>query len=709
MLEERVSPFREAAVVACSLPGRLIEVDAVIPHPHPVTWNAWSPGPDPSTPPKRKRRRSAPLTLQRRAKEREPWMTGLTRGPTAWEALRLAAAHPVGVMDAAAHLPSPNADVAGQSRAKALARAASRGSSGEGGGGGGAEAGESRLARLRYRPGAGGGCTLFGCQYDILQVPGRTAVPGVMAYDSTTLLPLGPLVVFDGSGPLASPEGICASSDHLFVVDAIDCTVARIGIAPTHIGVGPSSGAADGRDARGDTAAQGNGTQAGGGSSTSGSDHGGGAVAAAATGTIGSTTATAVHTSALPYRGHVLATYTAGESDLHYVAWGMALGPDRSILCVCVDVTWEERAAGGRDAMYSRLSPPGCTGNVLCVPLACLALGTERAGAGEAAAGGEGGWAQAAAAAAAADGGAEGAAGGGAAAAEVAGEAGQGEAAELPYMLLPEGAPNGVLRRPSGLVFAPDGASVWVTSYDGGVVQLGLRASRPGPGAELGLGPGLGPGRKSNRRWRGEVLRVIPAPSMPPPPLAPPAGGDQGAGPSGSGSGSGVGSGGGRGGGAAASGGRRRGGPDRLLAWDLCYVPTHPPAPSPAPTPPSSTSPPPAATPLGAPARRSAVEHRVLCATLHADGRRRLGPPSALDVGAMGVVREGGGGGRGGGGGGQGSGGEGGGDGDAADEVGGGGGGAGGEAAGAAVGARVEVVARWVSRHHAHANMAAVC
>ncbi|GLI70020.1 hypothetical protein VaNZ11_014754, partial [Volvox africanus] len=79
MLGQIESPFIEAIVIACSQPGRLIEVD-VLHGPDPsraVMWNSWT-SDQPRAPRKRK-------CLRPRKPAAHPWMTGITVGPPAWE------------------------------------------------------------------------------------------------------------------------------------------------------------------------------------------------------------------------------------------------------------------------------------------------------------------------------------------------------------------------------------------------------------------------------------------------------------------------------------------------------------------------------------------------------------------------------------------------------------------------------------------------
>ncbi|PNH07873.1 hypothetical protein TSOC_005650 [Tetrabaena socialis] len=350
MLERLESPFRKALVVACSLPGRLIDVDVSQPGGL-VMWNTCHTRP---------RRRCS----RRSTSEANPvWTTGLSVGPSAWEAHRRAAAEA-----------GPAAE------AGAAARTTSNG---------GAPAGTSPAAgRLRA---AASGPTLYACRYD---------APGVLALDGTTLLPLGLLVRFTDER-MQQPEGICASPDALFVVDAENCMVARIGLEP----LARRPGA---RGARGD---------GGGGDDDDGED------------TCG--------WGSLPYgRGVVLAIIVAGEGR---VGWGLTIDPYGTCLYCSADMPY-----GTGRRQYSRCPPPATTGTLLCVPLSCLGVGRS---AEAAAAGGDGG--------------------GGSGAAVQAPPA--ATAHTLPYTFT-RGPP--VLRRPSGLRFAPDGRSIWVTSYDTGLVQV---------------------------------------------------------------------------------------------------------------------------------------------------------------------------------------------------------------------------------------------
>ncbi|GLC40286.1 hypothetical protein PLESTB_001598700 [Pleodorina starrii] len=516
MLAQHDSPFRKAMVVACSQPGRLIEVDVV----HgAVMWNAWPPEPQPS---RKRRRRRLLFTSSARSRDtyhQEPWMTGITLGPSAWEPIRAAA-----TAEAAAGVAATAGARAGAAEAAAAVDGSGSGISGSGSTAAGscgravAATGDCGVAAraVSHRP---MGPTLYACCY---------SVPGVVAFDGTTLLPLGVLITFD-SAAQSAPEGICASRDSLFVLNCVNCTVTRIGLRSPRV-----PGAGQGGDTGYAAPARLRNTRYGG---------------------------------ALPYGyGVVLATIDAADG---WVGWGMALAPDGRALYCAVDEQYDVP----KSRSYTQAPPPSTSGNVLCVPLDCLPGASASAGAG---------------------------AGGAAATAAVAGQlpgpggiAAQQDPA-LPAaggspLRIPPPAPyfltrgEAVLRRPSGLCFSPDGASLWVTSYDSGIVEL--------------AGPARG-------ELAGTVLRIVPLPLPPPlpsqPPLTPqgrfPQSGPEGAGPSTSpqaaaaalpGSDGASGS-----GGRAAAGRRRAGGPRGgsasaaesgdprvMLAWDLCWLPQAPPAP----------------------------------------------------------------------------------------------------------------------------------
>ncbi|GIL43978.1 hypothetical protein Vafri_1480 [Volvox africanus] len=405
MLGQRESPFREAIVIACSQPGRLIEVD-VLHGPDPnraVMWNSWT-SDQPRAPRKRK-------CLCPRKPVAQPWMTGITVGPPAWEHVRVAAAAVAVTADAAA--------VAG------MGRSAKMSEPGDSRGHGGVAAARviAGAAQALHRPTVGQ--TLYVCCY---------SVPGLVAFDATTLLPLGIFITFNAQHTdLAEPEGVCASYDHLYVISCQDCTVARIGLQT-------SITASSRRHQR----------------------YGG----------------------QVSYgRGIVLAKIVAG---LGWVSWGLTLAPDGSALYCAVDRPYEVRKR-----IYTHVPPPQTSGNVICVPLECLGVGLGERGAAAAAMMRAGGQLQDVGAAAqgqqqqhhTADD-------------QLALNGSSGPMDVTPYVFVPGPA---VLRRPSGLRFSPDGGSLWVTSYDGGVVEL--------------AGPVYG-------ALAGTVLRFVPLP-LPPMSLSP--------------------------------------------------------------------------------------------------------------------------------------------------------------------------------------------
>ncbi|EFJ44311.1 hypothetical protein VOLCADRAFT_95472 [Volvox carteri f. nagariensis] len=421
MLEHRESPFRQAMVVACSQPGRLIEIDilnAVNPN-RAVMWNAW-----PVEQPRCRKRRRRLLFTEGRTRNvlpKDPWMTGITTGPPAWETVRMAAGAAAAAVASAA-----------SSLLAASDAAADRRFTGDSGDGGDAARTNGDVPQwLRRRP---VGPTLYACCY---------SAPGIVAFDATTLLPLGILITFDTNQfNLATPEGICASHDNVFVINSVDCTIARIGLQAWTRGSG------------GDAAAT-------------------------------TTRRHARYGGELPYgRGVVLATITAGVG---WIGWGMALAPDGGALYCAVDLPYEVSKR-----QYTQVPPPQTSGNILCVPLRCLGPAGQEdvrhisANRGPL----DAGPVQlpapdadvpippppappppqqhpALTAAVASDG-------------VAYGPPGPAVAAS-PYNFV-RGEP--VLRRPSGLCFSPDGCSLWVTSYDGGVVELA------GPARDLVLGTG---------------------------------------------------------------------------------------------------------------------------------------------------------------------------------------------------------------------------
>ncbi|KXZ53931.1 hypothetical protein GPECTOR_6g849 [Gonium pectorale] len=369
MLELRVCPFSKAAIVACGSPGILIEIDIAMQGHDPSrvllrnTWGQRQPAQD-----RKKRRRKAALTLNRRrgkTSEDDVWMTGISCGPPAWDAVRANAA-------------------AGEACSAATAGAAP-------------DAVSPLLVRRPVGP------TVYACRYDL---------PGVMAFDATTLLPLGAFIVFD-SEEMQDPEGICATDDALYVAGALHCTVARIGIQPPAC-AGPSS----------------------------------------------SLPPSGGHQPTAYGRGVVLSIVTAGDD---WVAWGMTLGPDASCLYCAV-----ARSYNTRGKIYSRARPPAASGDVLCVPLECLGV------APPAPPGSRAPPQELASAAAAPDGEA-----GTVAAATVTAAA---TAPVEPYLFY-RGPP--LLRRPAGLRFSPDGSSLWVTSFDAGLVQLAGPAAGERAGSVL--------------------------------------------------------------------------------------------------------------------------------------------------------------------------------------------------------------------------------
>ncbi|GIL82049.1 hypothetical protein Vretimale_1591 [Volvox reticuliferus] len=359
-------------------------------------WNSWS-----SNQPRASRKRKC-LCLCPRKPDVQPWMTGITVGPSAWEPVRAAAAAVAATANAAAAVGmgiSAKMSEPGDSRRR--------------GGPAAARMVAGAAQALHRRP---VGQTLYVCCY---------SVPGLVAFDATTLLPLGVFITFNAQHTdLAEPEGVCASQDHLYVLSCQDCTVARIGLQ-TSIAASLSR-----RHRR----------------------YGG----------------------PVSYgHGIVLAKIVAGVG---WVSWGLTLAPDGSALYCAVDRPYEVRRR-----IYTHVPPPRTSGNVICVPLECLGhsatIVTARAGGQlqdnyavaqdqqrqQALQQHYTSEAQSA----------------------MSSTSGQGI---TPYVFVPGPA---VLRRPSGLRFSPDGSSLWVTSYDGGVVEL--------------AGPVYG-------ALAGTVLRVVPLP-----------------------------------------------------------------------------------------------------------------------------------------------------------------------------------------------------